>query len=171
MNRTLSMPWEAGQTGPDAPGSAMPPRRIRRRGASAMGILGDRALKRVTLPRMVQGCSGRSASWLACGAPAGAGSVSHRKPRPAVCRGLRTVPPPSRAGRISGVLNGGTSEIRKKPNRTKWCLEIWRTGRDLNPRYAFTYTRVPGVRLKPLGHLSVTASVFVKAKRPVGRDI
>ncbi len=30
----------------------------------------------------------------------------------------------------------------------------WRTGRDSNPRYAFTYTRVPGVRLKPLGHLS-----------------
>lgn len=30
----------------------------------------------------------------------------------------------------------------------------WRTGWDSNPRYAFTYTRVPGVRLKPLGHLS-----------------
>ena len=33
--------------------------------------------------------------------------------------------------------------------------EKWRTGWDSNPRYAFTYTRVPGVRLKPLGHLSV----------------
>ena len=32
---------------------------------------------------------------------------------------------------------------------------IWRTERDSNPRYAFTYTRVPGVRLQPLGHLSV----------------
>lgn len=30
----------------------------------------------------------------------------------------------------------------------------WRTGWDSNPRYAFTHTRVPGVRLKPLGHLS-----------------
>ena len=33
--------------------------------------------------------------------------------------------------------------------------EKWRTERDSNPRYAFTYTRVPGVRLKPLGHLSL----------------
>jgi hypothetical protein len=29
-----------------------------------------------------------------------------------------------------------------------------RTERDSNPRYAFTYTRFPGVRLQPLGHLS-----------------
>ena len=33
----------------------------------------------------------------------------------------------------------------------------WRRGWDSNPRYAFTYTRVPGVRLKPLGHLSAGA--------------
>ena len=26
---------------------------------------------------------------------------------------------------------------------------------DSNPRYGFPYTRVPGVRLKPLGHLSL----------------
>ena len=31
---------------------------------------------------------------------------------------------------------------------------MWRREWDSNPRYAFTYTRVPGVRLKPLGHLS-----------------
>jgi site-specific DNA recombinase len=30
----------------------------------------------------------------------------------------------------------------------------WRRERDSNPRYGFPYTRVPGVRLKPLGHLS-----------------
>jgi hypothetical protein len=30
----------------------------------------------------------------------------------------------------------------------------WRTERDSNPRYAFTYTHFPGVRLQPLGHLS-----------------
>src|ERR1051325_7445038 len=30
----------------------------------------------------------------------------------------------------------------------------WRRGWDSNPRYAFTYTRFPSVRLKPLGHLS-----------------
>src|ERR1051325_10821537 len=30
----------------------------------------------------------------------------------------------------------------------------WRRGWDSNPRYAFTYTRFPSVRLKPLGPLS-----------------
>jgi hypothetical protein len=33
---------------------------------------------------------------------------------------------------------------------------IPRTGRDSNPREAFTPTRFPGVRLKPLGHPSFT---------------
>ncbi len=31
----------------------------------------------------------------------------------------------------------------------------WRTERDSNPRWACTHTRVPGVRLQPLGHLPV----------------
>jgi site-specific DNA recombinase len=31
----------------------------------------------------------------------------------------------------------------------------WRRERDSNPRYAFTHTRFPSVRLKPLGHPSV----------------
>ncbi len=30
----------------------------------------------------------------------------------------------------------------------------WRRERDSNPRYAFTYTRFPGVLLQPLRHLS-----------------
>ncbi len=30
----------------------------------------------------------------------------------------------------------------------------WRRDRDSNPGYAFTHTRFPSVRLKPLGHLS-----------------
>src|SRR5437868_1103623 len=30
----------------------------------------------------------------------------------------------------------------------------WRREWDSNPRYAFTYTRFPSVRLQPLGHLS-----------------
>ena len=32
----------------------------------------------------------------------------------------------------------------------------WRRERDSNPRYGFPYTRFPSVRLKPLGHLSVS---------------
>src|SRR5690606_4962115 len=34
-------------------------------------------------------------------------------------------------------------------------LSSWRRERDSNPRYGFPYTRFPGVRLQPLGHLSV----------------
>ncbi len=33
----------------------------------------------------------------------------------------------------------------------------WRRERDSNPRYGFPHTRVPGVRLQPLGHLSERA--------------
>jgi hypothetical protein len=46
--------------------------------------------------------------------------------------------------------------LRLKSTRTKTIIytDTWRTGWDSNPRYAFTHTRVPGVRLKPLGHLS-----------------
>ena len=35
--------------------------------------------------------------------------------------------------------------------------EKWRTERDSNPRYGCPYTRVPGVRLQPLGPLSVAS--------------
>ena len=35
---------------------------------------------------------------------------------------------------------------------------------DSNPRYAFTHTRVPGVRLKPLGHLSLRYSVSLQTQ-------
>ncbi len=34
------------------------------------------------------------------------------------------------------------------------ALAFERTGRDSNPRYAFTHTHFPGVHLKPLGHPS-----------------
>ena len=32
----------------------------------------------------------------------------------------------------------------------------WRRGRDSNPRYGFPYTHFPGVRLRPLGHPSMS---------------
>ena len=40
------------------------------------------------------------------------------------------------------------------PGKILILIMMWRREWDSNPRYAFTYTRVPGVRLKPLGHLS-----------------
>jgi hypothetical protein len=50
-------------------------------------------------------------------------------------------------------------QVGQRDNISKFLNENngeWRTERDSNPRYAFTYTRVPGVRLQPLGHLSFT---------------
>ena len=35
----------------------------------------------------------------------------------------------------------------------------WRRGRDSNPRWGLTHTRFPGVRLKPLIHLSVESRI------------
>jgi hypothetical protein len=37
-------------------------------------------------------------------------------------------------------------------------IRDWRREWDSNPRYGFPHTRVPGVRLQPLGHLSVSAT-------------
>ena len=52
----------------------------------------------------------------------------------------------------------------------------WRKRRDSNPRYAFTYTHFPGVRLKPLGHPSPRGGAYAcpagRARRPnSGRTI
>ena len=59
--------------------------------------------------------------------------ISHQKglPQPDLCRGRRLK----------------TADAGKKSNQ-------WRREGDSNPRGAFTPTRFPGVRLKPLGHPS-----------------
>ncbi len=41
--------------------------------------------------------------------------------------------------------------------RTWGYLGQWRRRRDSNPRYRFRYTPLAGERLRPLGHLSVSA--------------
>jgi hypothetical protein len=47
-----------------------------------------------------------------------------------------------------------------RPSGVVGEMVIWRREWDSNPRYAFTHTRFPSVRLKPLGHLS-GASAFL----------
>ena len=42
----------------------------------------------------------------------------------------------------------------KGNEKVSFLKEIWRREGDSNPRGAFTPTRFPGVRLKPLGHPS-----------------
>ena len=47
-------------------------------------------------------------------------------------------------------------QIKKFPQRDYLYLNSqWRRERDSNPRYDFSHTRVPGVHLQPLGHLSM----------------
>ncbi len=46
------------------------------------------------------------------------------------------------------------AERKKTPPGATRAGRIQRMGWDSNPRYAFTYTHFPGVRLKPLGHPS-----------------
>jgi hypothetical protein len=45
--------------------------------------------------------------------------------------------------------------------------DIWRRGRDSNPRYHSWYTPLAGERLQPLGHLSVSCflSIFADLAR------
>src|SRR5689334_23936460 len=55
-----------------------------------------------------------------------------------------------------------------KPLNTKGA---WRREWDSNPLYAFTHTRFPSVRLKPLGHPSaggMEASRVIAAGKPSG---
>ena len=47
----------------------------------------------------------------------------------------------------------------------------WRRERDSNPRYGFPYTRVPGVRLKPLGHLSAAGPSGGPAQQAFRRSL
>ncbi len=59
-----------------------------------------------------------------------------------------------------------------KRNTTNIALifQVWRRERDSNPRYGLTYTRFPGVRLQPLGHLS-TSFLIVPIYRSEHRQI
>ena len=56
----------------------------------------------------------------------------------------RTPPMP---GKMPGIKDGKWKNINN-------FNAYWRRERDSNPRYGCPHTRVPGVRLKPLGHLS-----------------
>ena len=63
------------------------------------------------------------------------------------CKGL---PPESTVFRM--VERQSTKEKTQVKSMT-W-VQFWRRGRDSNPRWGLTHTRFPGVRLKPLIHLS-----------------
>jgi len=46
---------------------------------------------------------------------------------------------------------------------------FWRREWDSNPRYVYTYTHFPGVRLRPLGHLSV-GRILAEARPFIARS-
>src|SRR5580698_4174599 len=61
--------------------------------------------------------------------------------------------------RMTVLYKNAPNSINKKPlHFTKRFFQaryVWRRRRDSNSRDTFMSTRFPGVRLKPLGHLSV----------------
>jgi hypothetical protein len=61
----------------------------------------------------------------------------------------------NRNRQVIGLLQGQPDFPRCAGHTTR------RRERDSNPRYAFTHTRFPSVRLKPLGHLSSTKPATV----------
>ena len=74
-------------------------------------------------------------------------ATDRRAPRDAVDPTVdETTPPARRAPGACPSAHGRRSMYR--------FVSLRRTGWDSNPRYAFTYTSFPGLRLKPLGHLS-----------------
>ena len=48
-----------------------------------------------------------------------------------------------------------TIQIKQNPLGIKRGDFAWRRDRDSNPGYDYSHTRVPGVHLQPLGHLSI----------------
>jgi hypothetical protein len=65
-----------------------------------------------------------------------------------------------------------TSRSRHKTSMNQYVTAaIWRREWDSNPRYAFTHTRFPSVRLKPLGHPSaggMEVSSVIECGKPTG---
>src|ERR1700685_2160537 len=51
--------------------------------------------------------------------------------------------------------------------QTLWLPKIWRRGWDSNPRTRLGVTHFPGVRLRPLGHLSINFNLL---QPPGGMD-
>jgi hypothetical protein len=69
---------------------------------------------------------------------------------------------------LFGDRLGDFSKIRPK---VAVFLGYWRREWDSNPRYAYTHTRFPSVRLKPLGHLSRARRRSIAAQgRPENPD-
>jgi hypothetical protein len=71
----------------------------------------------------------------------------------------------------SGIVTPFRALTLTEQRLSKVSEEYWRTERDSNPRYPCGYTRVPGVRLQPLGHLSVitVSCTSIRLRRQLGR--
>ena len=72
--------------------------------------------------------------------------------------------------RICGQKNRvrqAVSDHRRLPTAVPTFVRKWRTDRDSNPGDGLPPTHFPGVRLRPLGHLSVTRSY---TEQPLGRN-
>src|SRR5262249_25403674 len=74
--------------------------------------------------------------------------------RPPKRQGLERPGHTRRCATVASFRTWRGSRPRVVPTRICLTALLLRRGWDSNPRYPFRYTRVPGVRLQPLGHLS-----------------
>ena len=59
-------------------------------------------------------------------------------------------------GTLERAVLSGSGGSSAGPGGVRSLVRNWRREWDSNPRYGFPHTRVPGVRLQPLGHLSIS---------------
>ncbi len=121
-------------------------------------------------------------------APPAASAARHADPGRAVADAGRDAQGPGRAAvdrrrLLHQLAVGGRDLLRPRRPRRRHGARTptsgvapggWRTEWDSNPRYAFTHTRFPSVRLKPLGHLSGARTIskpHPEARPPLARPL
>jgi hypothetical protein len=75
--------------------------------------------------------------------------------------------PVAASGQSTGLPEHSRKPANQRGGRSggeRGSYRNWRMGWDSNPRYAFTYTHFPGVRLRPLGHPSSRWRTIVRPR-------
>ena len=88
--------------------------------------------------------------------PAGLSPAAHSPVRPA----HPPLPEPAQPQPRHATRHAAARRVERRSRRIN---DVWRRDRDSNPGDGFPPTRVPGVRLRPLGHLSGACSIAASA--------
>ena len=152
-------------------------RRARRRVERPAGGVEAAAPRRSSAPRPGPGSGPRAPRRRHCGGPpAPAASVAKAatgrrsmNSRSAVMVLRRSRPRSRCAGPATREPARGFRRFRGRVPRAERRAGGWRRERDSNPRDGFPPTHFPGVRLRPLGHLSGSAGQTMSRPAPQGR--